>query len=81
MNYVLLRQTIQQRRNLLEQFQSFHFVVSSAQNLDHRTSGFVLVTVSQTLGFVRANTLQCRFVICHIFNAEIDVLSEMSSQN
>ena len=62
---VLLSQTVQHRRNLLELRLSSRSFGGGAQLLDGRAGRFGLVTVQDALSFVGTDALKGGFMVCH----------------
>ncbi len=61
----LLGQAVQHRRHFLQQVLSGRFVGGGAQLFDGRAGRFVLVAVQYALGFVAADALESRLVVCN----------------
>ena len=57
MNDILLSQFVQHGRNFLVQLHRFYFIGSRLQSFDKSTGGLSLISVSQTLYVVGANSL------------------------
>lgn len=58
MNDIFLSQFVQHGRNFLVQLHRFYFIRSRLESFDESSGGLGLVSVSQTLHIVGANSLQ-----------------------
>ena len=67
MNDILLGKLINHGGYSFQQLLSFSFISCTLQSFDEGSGSFVLIPVSQTLGFVCTDSFKCRFVICHIY--------------